>query len=269
MAYGKRKRSSSAMSRKPYAKRARTAATRGRTGYAGVLRASVRRASMGVKRLNSMIETKESTQVTSANVALPHNNIYETGINPFITNPGTGDPMSGTGNRIGDKISCRGLLIKGFMENALGRNRVHYRVMLVRGAKGESFTRANLFKGIVNNKMIDQLNTERFTIVASTKFTITGNSGIADTVTATGVPNVSSTSLFSAAQCSKAWQMWVPGRKFGKYGTLIYENASTSQVKFYDYRIVIVAYDWYGTPQDLNNVGKINEMYTKLYFKDA
>jgi len=267
MAYGKRKRSSSVMSRKPYAKRARTAATRGRTGYAGVLRASVRRASAGVKRLTSMIETKESVQISGSNVSLPHNNIHEVGINPFSLNIGASEPMSGTGQRIGDKISCRGLLLKGYMENALNRGKVHYRIMLVRGAKGETFNRANLFKGIVGNKIIDQMNTERFSIVASKKFTISNSNGGPSSAGATGVPAVDP--LYNVGIGTKAWSMWVPGKKFGRNGNIQYENQSTSQVKFYDYRIVILAYDWYGTPQDINNVGKINDMYVKLYFKDA
>ena len=266
----KRKRAASVGPRRSYAKRARSARLRGTTGTAGILRASVRRANQGVKRLTAMIETKESTQVTGTNVSLPHNNVYDTGINPFVTNIGAQDPMSGTGNRIGDKISVRGLLIKGFLENALSRSKVHYRIMLVRGAKGETFNRANLFKGIVGNKIIDQLNTERFTIVSSTKFNIGASNSSAANVSATGVPlSGISSGVDTAGQGTRAFSMWVPGRKFGKMGTITYENASTSQVKFYDYRIVIIAYDWYGTPQDVNNVGKINDMYTKLYFKDA
>jgi len=263
----KRKRSSSVASRKPYAKRARSAKSSGRTGLAGILRASVRRASAGVKRLNSMIETKETVQVTGTNISLPHNNIHETGINPFALNIGASEPMSGTGQRIGDKISVKGMLIKGFFENALNRSRVHYRVMLVRGAKGEGFNRANLFKQIVGNKIIDQMNTERFTIVASKKFTIDCANGAPTSSGGTGVPAVDP--IYNVGIGTKAWQMWIPGTKFGKNGNITYENQSTNQVKFYDYRIVIMAYDWFGTPQDANNVGKINEMYCKLYFKDA
>ena len=73
----------------------------------------------------------------------------------------------------------------------------------------------------------------------------------------------------NAAIGTKVFKMWIPGRKFGTYGSVQYENASTTQVKFYDYRLVILAHDWYGTPQDVNNVGKINELYCKIYFKDA
>jgi len=60
----------------------------------------------------------------------------------------------------------------------------------------------------------------------------------------------------------------IPGRKFGRSGVIRYENGS-NQVKFFDYVPLFVVYDWYGTPQDINNVGRINELYAKIRFKDA
>jgi hypothetical protein len=63
--------------------------------------------------------------------------------------------------------------------------------------------------------------------------------------------------------------MWIPGAKFGRGENLQYENASASQLKFYDYRICILCYDWFGTPQDANTVGKLNDLITTIYFKDA
>jgi hypothetical protein len=137
--------------------------------------------------------------------------------------------------------------------------------MLVRGAKGETFNRANLFKNIVDNKIIDQMNTERFTIVASKRMTIDASNAAANAVGATGVP----VNGVGGGISGRPFSLWIPGSKFGRNGTIKYEDASTSQVKFYDYRIVILAYDWYGTPQDLNNVGVLNSFYTKLYYKDA
>jgi hypothetical protein len=68
--------------------------------------------------------------------------------------------------RIGDKIQIRGMLFKFFVEASLGRSRVYFRFMLVKMAKGDTLNRTTLFKNVVGNKMIDQINTERFTIVA-------------------------------------------------------------------------------------------------------
>ena len=133
-------------------------------------------------------------------------------------------------------------------------------------------TLLKIFKGDAGNKMIDQVNTERFTIVAQTTFTINATNYQASISTAvTGVPYSASTVAGDSPSgiATKTFKMWIPGYKFGRGGNIIFENGSSTQVKFYDYRLCIVAYDWYGTSQDINNVGKINELYTKVYFKDA
>lgn len=217
-----------------------------------------------IRRLNSMIETKEQTR-RDVGVNLAHNNVYVTVISPLATAQGTGDPMAaGTGDRIGDKINVKGIMVKGMVECALGRGKVFFRVMLLRGAKAETFSRATIFKGDSDNKMLDQVNTERFTIVAQKCFTCQTANPAPLTVGLTGVPATGT----PAGPGTRTFKMWIPGKKFGKYGNVQYENG-TSQVKFYDYKLVILAYDWYGTPQDSNNVGLLNEVYTKMYFKDA
>lgn len=237
-----------------------------------------------VANLYRMIETKESGRSGTLNLSLAHNDVtifgtynqaglphtLTTACNPFsMANQGADDAMAGPGSRIGDSISVKGLLIRGFFENALQRPKVYYRVMLVRTAKGELPTRANIFKEASGNKMIDQINRERVTIVAQKIFTINSSNSATNGVDANGVPYMSDTSRVGAGVGTKTFKMWIPGYKFGRNGIVTYENASLSQVKFYDYRIAIVAYDWYGTPQDINAVGKVNEMYTKLYYKDA
>lgn len=256
------------------AKRAKYRATRYavRRGSQVIKRIRQTRIAKKVNTLYKMIETKHFTWRTSANVDLPHNNVYivqqQSGgdLNIFRSALGTDDPMGVGGSRIGDSISCKGVMIRGFFENALSRPKVHYRVMLVRCAKGDTPSRANLFTSDSNNKMIDQVNNERFSIVAQKIFNI-ANQGpqSVTTVDAAGQPGDSN----RASIGTRTFKMWIPGYKFGNNGIVKFENASQTQVKFYDYRICIVAYDWYGTPQDINNVGKINELYTKLYFKDA
>lgn len=225
-----------------------------------------------VDTLYKMIETKHFTWRTSVNVGLAHNNVtivqQQSGgdLNIFRSALGTDDPMGVGGSRIGDSVSVKGCMIRGFFENALGRPRVYYRVMLVRCAKGDTPNRANLFTSDSTNKMIDQVNNERFTIVAQKVFNIS-NMGTqpATSVLGSGEPAASDRGSVG----TRTFKMWIPGSKFGNNGLIKFENASQTQVKFYDYRICIVAYDWYGTPQDVNNVGIINELYSKLYFKDA
>lgn len=231
-----------------------------------------------VNRLYNMIETKEitwkleSTGTGAARVFLPHNNVYLWTQNMFQVSQGATDNMQEGNqvNRIGDRINVRGLMITGFFENALERSKVHYRVMLIRCAKGDTIDRSTLFKNNCNNKMIDQVNTERFTIVAQKIFNIeASNSGQAQTASLTGQPLTAATSAnWFGGQGTRTFKMWVPGKKFGNYGNIQFENGGY-QIKFYDYRIVILAYDWYGTPQDANNVGFVNCLYTKCYFKDA
>ena len=168
-------------------------------------------------------------------------------------------------NRIGDQITIKGMMVKGFIENALNRPKVYYRVMLVRCAKGDTIDRGTLFKGNCSNKMLDQVNTERFTIIAQKIFNVGSSNAAPTSVNTAGEPESSTT---RPGISTKTFSMWIPGTKFGKGGNVQFENNSY-QVKFYDYRFVFVAYDWFGTPQDINNVGYINCFYTKTYFKDA
>lgn len=244
---------------------------------ASVLQASVRRLLAKQKATSSMIETKEAQYKSYPNTSLPQNYVYVvktdlaqvSPLNPFITISSTGDPSAqNSGARIGDQISVKGLKIVAFFENALKRPKVFYRIMLIRCAKGDTIDRTTLFKNDSDNKMIDVVNNERFTILAQKRFNIYGQGAFsADSVNIAGEPGT--TNVTGGGVGTKIINMWIPGRRFGKYGRVQYENGSTTQVKFYDYRVVILAYDWYGTPQDGNNVGKLNELYTKLYFKDA
>jgi len=261
--------------RKSYVQRGRAAMVRGRVQPLAAtkwgrkrLKTAAARGSVIQRRVNqlySMIETKDSTQTLGSNISLNHNTLT-VHINPFTLNQGTGDPMAGTGSRIGDKISVKGLMIRGFVECALNRPKVFFRVMLVKMAKGDTLNTANLFKGDSGNKMIDQVNTERFTVLAQKIFTVEASNAPAavtvnlDGTVATGNPGGIGTRTF---------KMWIPGTKFGRDGNVQYEDASTSQVKFYDYRVCTLVYDWYGTPDVSNTVGRMNSLYTKLYFKDA
>ena len=231
-----------------------------------------------VNRLESMIETKEAAQVCESDAVtkyeLAHNNVTIIPINsagahlnPFNSTNGNDDPMGNSPiKRIGDKISLKGMKVAWYFENALSRPKVYYRIMLMRCPRGEDPTRSNVFKGICANKMIDQLNTERFGIVWQTTFNISASNGAATSVNAVGAVATGSNNGIMTRKGSA----WIPGRRFGKNGVIQFTNATTSgQVKYYDYKFIVVAYDWFGTPQDVNNVGLINCFYSKLYFKDA
>lgn len=226
-----------------------------------------------VNRINSMVETKEGQWPSAANVQLAHNAVYivqsSTGgdLNPIRCTQGVGDPMSAlAGNRIGDKITLRGIAIRGMVETALNRSKVYFRIMLLKCPRGVTPTLANnLFKQCSNNKMIDTVNTEKFSILWQKIFNVSTANNAPTGVSGTGVPSGGT----AAGIGTKIFKAWVPGRKFGRKGNIQFEDGSSTNAKFFDYRIAIVTYDWYGTPQDINNVGVLNEMYTKMYFKDA
>lgn len=225
-----------------------------------------------VRNLTRMIETKEAQWTSLSNVNLPHNNTYIVqyaggALNPLRCSTGADDPMgANTGSRIGDQITIKGLAIRGMVECSLGRSKVYFRIMLVKCPRGVTPDRASpLFKGCSSNKMIDTVNTEKFTIVWQKIFNVSTTNPAPLTAGLTGVPATGT----PAGQDTRLFKAWIPGRKFGRGGTIRYEDSSSTNPKFFDYRIVILCYDWYGTPADVNNVGVLNEMYTKMYFKDA
>jgi hypothetical protein len=225
-----------------------------------------------VTNISRSIETKEGCRRIT-NVSLGHNNVTVFNdvdgnvFNPFISSQGTADPMANGGmSRVGDKIQVKGLLFRFFVEASLSRSKVYFRFMLVKMAKGDTLNRTNLFKDACGNKMIDQINTERFTILAQKTFNVVAPNAVATGLTvASGVV----TGGVNGITGNKVFSMYVPGKKFGRDGVITYENASPNQVKFYDYRLCCVAYDWYGTPQDLNTVGFVNDGFVKIYYKDA
>lgn len=225
-----------------------------------------------VQRLERMIETKEGQWCSANNIGIEHNNVKtitkdDTGVlNPFQCTQGAQDPMNKDGmNRVGDRISVKGMLVKGMIEGALSRSKVYFRIMLIRAAKGDTINRTTLFKGKSDNKMLDQINTERFSVVWQKILNVLPPNPAPTAVDLAGVP----TGTVPAITGNRLFKAWIPGAKFGRGGNIQYEDGSATQVKFYDYRFVVLAYDWYGTPQDVNTVGRVNEMYSVLYFKDA
>lgn len=220
-----------------------------------------------------MIETKEGQHSSANNIGLAHNNITlvlksnGNALNPFERVNGTQDPMDQNNfQTIGDQINVKGMSVKGFFEGALQRSKVYFRVMLVKYARGDTPTRATLFKNDSDNKMLDVVNTERYTIVWQKIFNVSPPNPPPNTVSATGVAEPG---VLAGVTGNRIISAWIPGRKFGRGGNVQYENANGANVKFFDYRFFVLAYDWYGTPQDVNTVGRINSMFAKIYFKDA
>ncbi|MEO5355424.1 MAG: hypothetical protein H7835_19735 [Magnetococcus sp. XQGC-1] len=170
--------------------------------------------------------------------------------------------------RIGDSICVKGMKITGFFEGALQRSKVHFRVMLVKFARGDTPTRATLFKGDSENKMLDVVNTERYTVVWQKIFNVTPPNPPPNEV-AVGTSGLAVPGVLAGITGNRIIKAWIPGSRFGKGGVVQYTDTTSTDLKFFDYRFYVLAYDWFGTPQDVNNVGRINSMFSKIYYKDA
>lgn len=225
-----------------------------------------------VNNLYKMIESKHMTWRTSSGVFLPHNRttiLQAQGggpLNPFRSANSTDEPMGVGGARIGDEVRVKGLLIRGMVENSANRPKVYYRIMLVKMAKGDTLDDSTFFQGNSTNRMLDQLNTERYTIIAQKIFNAQPSNVAHTSYNEAGEPQGTG----GGGQATRLFKLWIPGSKFGPDGRVQYENNAQTQVKFFDYRIVMMTYDWRVSPTiTATNIGQLNECYTKLYFKDA
>lgn len=238
------------------------------------------------QRLNSLsrtIETKSGVWCSSSNVDLPHNKLHivqspgngQIFLNCLQTNQGIHDDQgNGTvSNRIGDKITVKGVMFTGMFENAFNRPKVNFHFMLLKCARGDLPDVEKLYQNNTNNRLIDMINTERYTIVAQKRFTINvSSSPAASSAGVSGAPEETDYSgIQNAGMGTRLFKLWIPGRKFGNRGVVHYDERGVA-CKFFDYVPVIMTYDWFGSPSsDLitNNIGKINSLYSKLYFQDA
>lgn len=244
--------------KKRYGRKATKAAT--------TIQSAIRRAI--AQNNNRMLETKTSFSTADDGQEMFHNTLVTRSSNLLITSQGVQDNEVGNGNnRIGDKITLRGLSIKVMLELNERYSMGTFRIFVVRSAKGDTPSTATLFAGNSGNKMIDNLNTDRYTIIASKTITIKqtstgmGESGIQEV----GSGFTKGTPLISRA--SKIVKMWIPGKKFSRSGVIQYENQSV-QPKFFNYHLLYYAYSNYST-NSTYYVGRVNDEVIGLYYKDA
>lgn len=246
---------------------------------ASVLQAAVRRAI--TKQFNKKVETKHCLYTAPDGTEILHNNFVTLSSALLATTQGVTDPdNTNTQCRIGDNINLRGVSIKMMLELNERYSDVTFRIIVVRCAKGDVPTRSTLFCGISGNKMLDRIANERYSIIAQ-KFikmkapnnSAVGNTGSSSEVTTLGLGNAGieypggSYNNPSLSRATRLVKIWIPGTKFNKSGVIQYENNS-SQVKFFDYYVLCYAYSNYTTLQDVWNVGRINDYFHELYFKD-
>ena len=230
------------------------------------------------------MEVKQAVSTISDGTEIYHNNFITLDAHLLETTQGVKDPnTSHTECRIGDQITLRGCKIKMMVELNERYSDVTYRLLVVKCAKGDSPTRATLFTGLSGNKMIDTINKERYTILFQKYFKIKAPNASASSASGTSlsagitVPPTTAgiyygnSGFADAPKISRATKIikaWIPGKAFARNGVIQYENAGT-QVKFFDYQVLLYAYSNYSTDQDIFYVGRCNDYINQLYFTDA
>lgn len=223
-----------------------------------------------VQQIGRNLETKRTVHTSTDGLQILHNNFITLDGNMLECTQGTGDAMtnSSIANRIGDEISLRGVSIKFMVELNERYSDVTFRMFVVKKAKGDTCDRSTFFSGLSGNKMIDTINSERFTVIKSKTFKLQAanngadsTTGVAGTVSAVDVSR-------QLSRATKIVKFYLPGDKIRKGGKIVYENA-TSQPKFFDYIVLLFAYSNYSTQQDVWNVARLNDYVRTIYYKDA
>lgn len=245
-----------------------------------------------VQQLNRNIETKQSNRnIATTNVL--HNKLSLLDSQLLATSPGVNDPMStDTSNRIGDEISLRGISIRFLMEMSLNHSDCTYRAMVIKSAKGDAPNVTSLFNGLTTCKLIDRVNTERFTVLYSKTFKLTARNmtipgrtteyqnqiqGVSGPSTGVGYndPTVQNMAYYADYQAqgkaTRIVNIWIPGKKIVRNGVVRYENG-ISQPKFFDYHFCVYAYangDANVDPTQNVFCGTVKHYISQMYYKDA
>jgi hypothetical protein len=228
------------------------------------------------KELKKVQEIKKSNYSSSDGIECGHNGFVQLDSQLLSTSQGGGDPSNNiqAQNRIGDEIVFKGLQIKLMLELNERYTDVSYRIMLVKSARGDNPNTSGLFwNGLSGNKMLDTVNTERYTIIFSKWGKIkAGNSG-AQTASTGGLlggglfdAGGTNVRLYSRATKIESFNL---SPKLMKLGKITYDNSGTAR-KFFDYNLVIYAYSNYSTSELLGfNVLRVNDYVRTMYFTDS
>jgi len=224
--------------------------------------------------LNRNIETKTGLYTASDGTEMAHNSAIVLSSNPLATVIGPNDPDNSIGQRIGDEINLSGMSIKYMVELNERYSDVTFRMMVVKAAKGDVPNTANLFNGVSGNKMLDTFNNERFTIIHSEYFKLKAPNqstfgGLYSVAGSNSGINSRSDVDENLSRATTIRKVWLPGSKFGRGGHITYESG-TSQLKFFDYYVLLYAYSNYSTSQAGGwLVARLNDVVIQLYYKDA
>lgn len=226
-------------------------------------------------------ETKKTVYVNAERATIIQQSLLNLDINPLKTSNGTNDPETSglLQNRIGDEVTPVGLSIKFMVTLDTRQSSVNYRFMLIRSAQGDIPSGGTLWTGACNNKQLDPIDTERYTIMVNKPFKITRpNSASVNAVYTTsqvlqsGNPTgMEYGGVTANGFGTKLVNVWVPGYKFGK--VLRYSNGGQVP-KTYQYTALLIAYsNDFATDAGIitsgTTLGYMDEYLSRFYFKDA
>jgi len=155
---------------------------------------------------------------------------------------------------------------------------VTYRIIITKSARGDTPNINTLFKGMSGNKMLDEINYERYSVIYQKWGKIkapnvsVGGSATQDG-TGTGIYYSAENRLF-LSRATRILKINIDGKKFAKDGIIQYEGPANGNLqKFFDYNVFVYAYSNYSTiaPTTLTsgyNVLAVNDAYVKLTYKD-
>lgn len=226
--------------------------------------------------VNNMAETKRHVLTLTDNQQISHNNFVACTNSMLSTNQGDdgGGQQTNARSRDGRKIYLKGVAIRMMLENKVDRTEVTYRLMVIKSAKGDIPTKDTLFQGISGNKLIDYVNVSRYTILFNKYYKIKApNQGTSALITGNGTYATADALDEDIRRMNPGTRLikeWIPFNNTVTYredGTANQGTDDTSP-KFFDYHVLCYAYDHFGTPQDVNVVGIVNEYCQMMYFKD-
>ena len=205
-----------------------------------------------------------------------HNNYVVLDSQLLRTGQGVTDPAGNTAsnNRIGDQVTFKGLSIKMMLELNERYSDVTYRIMLIKSARDDNPAgSAGFWNNLSANRMLDTVNTERYTILYQKWGKIrAGNHGALSasggTLTGGGLFDVGPSNQQLYSRQTKLVKINL-SPKIMKISKITYDNTGTVQ-KFFDYNLLIFAYSNYSTSDALAfNVLRVNDYIRTMYFTDA
>lgn len=233
--------------------------------------------------INREIETKTTITNFSDGTQYAHMSINDLDATPWYTGQGIGNPdgasnnSTAAANRIGDEVLAKGVRYKLFLENNERFPLVHHRFMFVRCSRGQTINNSQVFMGRSDNKLIDDINRSKITVLYDRTFKIRapnpavyGENVVQDVTSLVGhgtYHSGDSVHAFSTMPGAQIVTIYVPYHKDNKYHKLKYVDDTSATPKFYDYHLLYMPYVVQNTSTTLN-VSKINDMQKVFYFKD-